>query len=120
MWQHWSSPSHASTVASLRQRTSLNTSSSSPQLAGTGKWITCRGRSILLYFPETDEDLARKSYALHINTIIRLVEELSLDLARRYEGAAFTERESETLNLAVELMISEGMVEPVETVPSEA
>lgn len=42
-------------------------------------------------FPETDDELARKSYALHGYMTIRLVEELRLDLARRYEGAAFTE-----------------------------
>ena len=72
------------------------------------------------YFPETDDELARKSYALHVYMIIRLVEELRLDLARRYEGAGITAHENEAINLAVDLMISEGMLELVDAPTSES
>jgi hypothetical protein len=65
------------------------------------------------YFPETDEGLARRSYALHIYMILRLVEELSVDLGSRHHSAAFTEAENEALNLAVDLMTAEGMLEVV-------
>lgn len=57
---------------------------------------------------------------LHIYMIIRLVEELSLDLARRYEGARITAPENEAINLAVDLMISEGMLELVDAPTSES
>ncbi|OYX75069.1 MAG: hypothetical protein B7Y12_00595 [Rhizobiales bacterium 24-66-13] len=63
------------------------------------------------HFPETDDEFARKAYALHIYIIIRLIEELSLDLAARYDGAALTAHEIGAVNLSVELMISEGMLE---------
>lgn len=66
------------------------------------------------YFPETDEGLARRSYALHIYMILRLIEELSLDLASRYDNADFTESETEALNLAVDLMVTEGMMELID------
>ncbi|MEX2495414.1 MAG: hypothetical protein WD448_04955 [Woeseia sp.] len=69
------------------------------------------------YFPETDEGLARRSYALHIYMILRLIEELSVDLASRYDNARFTESETEALNLAVDLMVAEGMLELVESSP---
>lgn len=59
------------------------------------------------YFPETDDELARKSYALYVYMIICLVEELSLDLACCYEGAVFTEHENESLNLVVDAFTSE-------------
>ncbi|MGY4497833.1 hypothetical protein ACVWYH_001760 [Bradyrhizobium sp. GM24.11] len=66
------------------------------------------------YFPETDVGLARRSYALHIYMVLRLVEELSIDLASRYDRAAFTVSENEALNLAIELMIAEGMLELID------
>jgi hypothetical protein len=65
------------------------------------------------YFPETNEGLARRSYALHIYMIIRLVEELSVDLSFRHKSAAFTAAENEALNLAIDLMAAEGMLEVV-------
>lgn len=65
------------------------------------------------YFPETDEGLARRSYALHIYMIIRLVEELSVDLSARHKSAAFTDAENKALNLAIDLMAAEGMLEIV-------
>jgi hypothetical protein len=66
------------------------------------------------YFPETDEGLARRSYALHIYMILRLIEELSVDLASRYDNAGFTKSEAEALGLAVDLMVAEGMLELVD------
>lgn len=63
------------------------------------------------YFPETDEGLARRSYALHIYLILHLIEELNIDLANRYNDAHFTESETEALGLAIDLMIAEGMLE---------
>lgn len=66
------------------------------------------------YFPETDEGLARRSYALHIYMVVRLIEELSVDLATRYDNARFTESETEALGLAIDLMVAEGMLELVD------
>lgn len=66
------------------------------------------------YFPETDEGLARRSYALHIYMILRLIEEMSVDLAARYDNSRFTQSETEALSLAVDLMVAEGMVELVD------
>jgi hypothetical protein len=63
------------------------------------------------YFPETDTGLARRSFALHIYMIIRLIEELSLDYDERHPDHAFTDRERVALNHAVKLMIAEGLVE---------
>jgi hypothetical protein len=69
------------------------------------------------YFPETDTGLARRSFALHIYMIIRLIEELSLDYDERYPDHAFTNRERAALNRAVKLMITEGLVEFDESEP---
>jgi len=66
------------------------------------------------YFPETDEGLARRSYALHIYMILRLIEEMSVDLAARYDNACFTRSETEAVGLAVDLMVAEGMLELVD------
>lgn len=71
------------------------------------------------YFPETDEGLARRSYALHIYMILQLIEELSIDLANRYNDASFTESETEALGLAIDLMIAEGMLELVNPIPPQ-
>lgn len=65
------------------------------------------------YFPETDAGLARRSYALHTYMILRLVEELSVDLGSRHQSAAFTDAENEALTLAIDLMAAEGMLEIV-------
>jgi hypothetical protein len=63
------------------------------------------------YFPETDTGLARRSFALHIYMMIRLIEELSLDYDERYPDHAFSDSERAALNHAVKLMIAEGVVE---------
>ena len=67
--------------------------------------------NVTRYFPEIDEGLARRSYALHIYMIIRLVEELSADLSTRHKSTAFTDAENRALNLAIDLMAAEGMLE---------
>lgn len=67
--------------------------------------------SMTRYFPETDDGLARRSFALHIYLMIHLIEELSLDLAERHPEHAFTDGERKALNHAVALMIAEGLVE---------
>lgn len=69
--------------------------------------------NVTRYFPAPDEGLARRSYALHIYMIIRLVEELSADLSARHKSAAFTGAENKALNLAIDLMAAEGMLEIV-------
>lgn len=67
--------------------------------------------SMTRYFPETDDGLARRSFALHIYMMVRLIEELSLDFDERHPDHAFTESERNALNHAVALMIAEGLVE---------
>jgi hypothetical protein len=62
--------------------------------------------SMTRYFPETDDGLARRSFALHIYMMVRLIEELSLDFDERYPDHAFTESERNALNHAVALMIA--------------
>ncbi len=63
------------------------------------------------YFPAFDEGLARRSFGLHLILTLRLLEELSADVHKQHGDDGFTERESEAVNLAVELMIAEGMLE---------
>jgi hypothetical protein len=67
--------------------------------------------SMTRYFPETDDGLARRSFALHIYMMVRLIEELSLDFDERYPEHVFTDNERKALNHAVALMIAEGLVE---------
>ena len=67
--------------------------------------------SMTRYFPETDDGLARRSFALHISMIVCLIEELSLDFDERYPDHAFTDSERKALHHAVALMIAEGLVE---------
>lgn len=63
------------------------------------------------YFPAFVEELARRSFALHLMLTLRLIEEMSTDLREQHGGDGFTQRESEAVNLAVQLMITEGMLE---------
>jgi len=63
------------------------------------------------YFPETDDGLARRSFALHIYMMIRLIEELSLDFDERHPDHAFTDSERAALDHAIGVMIAEGLVE---------
>lgn len=63
------------------------------------------------YFPVFVEELARRSFALHLVLTLRLIEEMSIDLRERYGDDGFTQRECEAVNLAVQVMINEGMLE---------
>lgn len=63
------------------------------------------------YFPAFNEELARRSFNLHLVLIIELIEELNLDLHERHNDDRFTEREVEAVNLALKLMRAEGMIE---------
>lgn len=63
------------------------------------------------YFPAFVEELARRSFSLHLVLPLRLIEEMSINLRERYGDDGFTEREAEAVNLAVQLMITEGMLE---------
>jgi hypothetical protein len=59
------------------------------------------------YFPSFDEGLARRLFSLYLMLILRLIEELSIDLG----DDGFTEQEAHAVKLALQLMQSEGMVE---------
>jgi len=63
------------------------------------------------YFPAFVEELARRSFGLHLMLTLRLIEEMSIDLHEQHGEDGFTEREVEAVNLAVQLMIVEGVVE---------
>lgn len=65
------------------------------------------------YFPAFVEELARRSFALHLMLTLRLIEEMSIDLHEQPSDNGFTERDVEAVKLAVKLMIAEGVVEPV-------
>jgi hypothetical protein len=63
------------------------------------------------YFPAFVEELARRSFGLHLMLTLRLIEEMSIDLHEQHGDDGFTEREVEAVNLAVQLMIAEGILE---------
>jgi hypothetical protein len=63
------------------------------------------------YFPVFVEDLARRSFGLHLMLTARLIEEISIDLNEQHGGDGFTKHEVEAVNLAVKLMIAEGILE---------
>ena len=61
-------------------------------------------------FPLFDENLARRSFVLHLMLTRWVIVELATDLLQRYAGDGFTEREAEAARLAEKLMQLEGMV----------
>lgn len=63
------------------------------------------------YFPAFVEELARRSFGLHLTLTLRFIEELSIDLHEQHGDDAFTEREAEAIDVAVRLMIAEGVLE---------
>ena len=63
------------------------------------------------YFPAFVEELARRSFALHLMMILRLIEEMSIELLEQHNDYGCTEREVEAVNLAVQLIITEGMLQ---------
>lgn len=62
-------------------------------------------------FPAFIEEVARRSFALHLVLTMHLIEELSSDLHERYGDDAFTKREAEAIALAAQLMMAEGVLE---------
>lgn len=68
--------------------------------------------SMTRYFPEADADVARKSFTLHIYIMIRVIEELSIDLDERHPDHALTDSERDAIRHAVALMMAEGLLEP--------
>lgn len=63
------------------------------------------------YFPAFVEELARRSFGLHLMLTLRLIEEMSIDLTEKHGDDVFTKREVEAVDLAVQLMIAEGVLE---------
>ncbi|MEO7863799.1 MAG: hypothetical protein ABIU05_25885 [Nitrospirales bacterium] len=64
------------------------------------------------YFPAFVEELARRSFGLHLMLTIRLIEEMNIGQDKQHGDDGCTEREVEAVNLAVQLMITEGVLEP--------
>jgi len=62
------------------------------------------------FFPAFDEELARRSFALHLMLTLRLIEEMNIDLHEQHGGDGFTPRECEAVNLAVQVMVAERML----------
>lgn len=63
------------------------------------------------YFSIFSEELARRSFGLHLMLTLRLLEELSIDFHHQHGQDGFTEREIEVVDLAVKLMTAEGVLE---------
>jgi hypothetical protein len=63
------------------------------------------------YFPQFDENLARRFFSLHLMLIHAIIVELAVDLPEKCNGDGFTEREVEAVNLSLELVRIEGMIE---------
>jgi hypothetical protein len=64
------------------------------------------------HFPVFEEGMAKRFYGLHLYLTIRVIEELSIDHSRQQLGA-FTLREIEAIDLAIALMVQEGILENV-------
>lgn len=63
------------------------------------------------YFPEFDEDTARRLFSLHLMLTIGIIEEFGIDLPEKDENKCFSSREIQAVNLALALMKAEGMIE---------
>ena len=63
------------------------------------------------YFPAFIEELARRSFGLHLMLTLRLIEEMSIDLHEQNGDEGFTQRDVEAVNLAVQLMVAQGVLE---------
>lgn len=61
-------------------------------------------------FPVFNEDLARRSFALHLMLTRWILAEMAIDLLKRHDGDGFTRRETEAATLAELLMQTEKMV----------
>lgn len=62
------------------------------------------------YSPMFDRELARRSFGLHIYLTLRLLEALRADLQVRH-GPVVSEHELQAVNRAVELLVTEGVLE---------
>lgn len=62
------------------------------------------------YFPAFDDGLAHRFFGLHLMLILGVIEELNIDLQEHHSDHKFTERESKAVNLAVKLMLNEGVI----------
>jgi hypothetical protein len=63
------------------------------------------------YFPVIDRDVARRSFALHLYILIHAIAEISGDIAVAHPEARITEEEAGVLDLAIRVMMREGMLE---------
>jgi hypothetical protein len=74
--------------------------------------------SLTRFFPDFDEGLARRLFALHLCVVLHASDEMDADLREKH-GRGFSEREAEALQLALRLMVNERMVELAEPEDSE-
>lgn len=65
------------------------------------------------FFPDFDEGLARRLFALHLYVLLHVADEIGADLQEKH-GRGFSQRETKALQLALRLMVNEGMLELVE------
>ena len=63
------------------------------------------------FSPAFDEDVGRRSFALHLMLTVAFLEEFSIDMDLRHGDDGFTTREVDAVNLALELMRAEGVIE---------
>lgn len=63
------------------------------------------------YFPVIDQDVARRSFALHLYILVHAIAEISGDVAAAHPDARITEEEAGALDLAIRVMTREGMLE---------
>jgi len=68
------------------------------------------------YFPKLDKELARRLFTTHLLITVRLIEEFSVDLEEQHSEDAFTKRDNQALNVALDLMIGEGMLELIDEI----
>lgn len=64
------------------------------------------------YFPGFDEGLARRSFGLHLMLIARAIEQMSIHYSVQHAAEdQFQEADCEAVNLALSLMLAEGVIE---------
>jgi hypothetical protein len=66
--------------------------------------------AVTRFFPGFDETTARRMFALHLYLLIQLANEMNDDLLEKH-GRGFSDREAKALNLALRIMVEEGMLE---------
>lgn len=109
MYSELSSAAHVSAHHIVRQATSYEMTNA--DLLGP----TSGSR----FFPAFDEHMARTSFTLHLMFTLGVIEEYMNDVnAHHKEEDWFTAHDGEALNVAVQLMQSEGMIE-IDAVPEK-